>query len=218
MKIYLLPGLGADRRMYTPQLKIFPQAEVLEHLKPNKNETLQVYSTRVAELIDKSSPFILIGTSLGGMVALELSKLIRPEKLILIATVKNRNEMPAFIRSMKYLHLHKLIKGNHYKMFNTLLVKRLDNRRDSTAASLIKQMTIDTSPEFIEWAVDAVIKWQGVDTSDLNYVHIHGTKDQLFPISKIQNSIPITGGSHIMNLTMSQQVNQVLIQHLQPYL
>ena len=214
MKVYLIPGLGADKRMYEKQMKIMPEATVLEHLAPIKGEKLNEYALRFAALIDTSTPFILIGTSLGGIIAMELSRLIKPDKIILIASVKDRSELPLFMRSMRYLNLHKLISGNVFKRFNNLLAKRLDSRGDSSAAKLIKAMTNDADPHFIDWAVNAIVQWQPSQQYRSDIIHIHGTNDQLFPFSKIKNAILIKNGSHVMNITMSEQVNRVLLEVL----
>ena len=64
------------------------------------------------------------------------------------------------------------------------MVKRLTNRGDSAAGQLIKDMTADTNPAFISWAINAIINWnpEGINTDKV--IHIHGTADQLFPYSK----------------------------------
>jgi len=214
MDIYLIPGLGADKRMYAAQLKVLPHAKVLEHLDPIKGESLTQYAHRVAEKIDTSRPFALVGTSLGGIISIELSRILKPEKIVLIASVKNRKEMPLFIRAMRVLKMHRLIPGNGFKRFNNLMVKRLDSRGDSPAAEVIKQMTIDCNPEFIEWAVNAIIHWQPPVDYRHDIVHIHGTNDQLFPIQKIRNAVAIKNGSHVMNMTMSYEVNKALLEAL----
>lgn len=206
----MIPGLGADKRMYAPQLRAFPNALVLEHLPSCKGESIADYALRFIPLINTTQPFVLLGTSLGGMVAVELSRVLQPQKIILIASVKNRSEMPYFIRSMKYLHLHQPLSGNFYKRFNSLLISRLDNNRHSTVAELIYQMTADARPEFIEWAIDAVIRWDPPEDYRSDIVHLHGTKDLLFPYSRIKNAIPVSNGSHVMNLTMSVEVNRIL--------
>lgn len=211
MKIYLIPGLGADRRMYEWQLKLFPEAEVIEHLPVIKGETITDYAKRIGTRIETFSPFILIGTSLGGIISMELSRFLQPEKIILLSSVKNRTELPLFIRSMKYLKLHRLVSGKAYKRFNTLMVKRLYNRKNSEAAEIIKAMTTDAPAGFIEWAIDAVIKWNPPVEYRNDIVHIHGTKDQLFPFTKIKNAIAINNGSHVMNMTMSHEVNAALL-------
>lgn len=210
MKIYLIPGLGADKRMYQPQLKLWPEAEVLEHLTPVRGETLTQYAARLAPSIDTAAPFILIGTSLGGMISLELTKYVKPEKVILIASVKGRDELPTFIRSMRYLNFHRLIPPGIYKHVNGLMAARLDSRRDSSVASLIREMTIDASPLFIDWAINAVINWKPAFILPENLVHIHGSNDTLFPLKYIKQPIIIKNGSHVMNLTLSAEVNKAL--------
>lgn len=214
MDIYLIPGLGADKRMYAQQLKVWPQARVLEHLAPIKGQSLANYAVRLAGEIDDSRPFALVGTSLGGIVCMELSRILKPQKIVLIASIKNRREMPLFIRSMRLLNLHRMVSGNGFKSFNSLMVKRLDSRGDSPAAEVIRQMTEDCSAEFIEWAVNAIINWHPPVDYRNDIVHIHGTKDQLFPIQKIINPVVIKNGSHVMNMTMSYEVNRALMEAL----
>ena len=200
--------------MYAPQLKVLPHAIVLEHLAPVTNENMTQYAMRMAQSIDTSLPFSLVGTSLGGIVAMELSRILKPERVVLLATVKNRSEMPGLIRAMSLLNLHRLISGTQFKNFNQLLVKRLDSRGDSPAATVISQMTNDASAGFIDWAVNAIVNWHPPETYRSDIVHIHGTKDQLFPIHKIKNAIPIQNGSHVMNMTMSYEVNKALLSAL----
>lgn len=211
MKIYLIPGLGADHRMYQYQLQVLPGAEVLEHFLPPAGSTLGDYASLMAEKIDTSSPFVLIGTSLGGMVSMELSRILTPERVVLISSVKNRNELPLFIRAMKYLKLHRSISGDGYKRFNKLAAKRLDGRSDTEAAALIMAMMNDIPAGFIEWAVDAVVKWAPPVTHRMDIVHIHGTNDQLFPHTRISNAWLVDGGTHIMNITKPAEVNNLLL-------
>ncbi|MFN8286216.1 MAG: alpha/beta hydrolase [Chitinophagales bacterium] len=211
MNVYLIPGLGADKRMYINQLKLFPEAVVLEHLHVITDNNLADYAQRFLPLIDTSKPFVLIGTSLGGMIAQELSRSIKPEKLILISTIKGRHEMPFFIRSMKQLRLHRLLTGENFLRFNSVMAKRLDSRGDSPAAELIMQMSKDAHPRFVEWAINAVIHWQGPQQHYPQTIHIHGTNDKLFPHSKIKNAWLVQGGSHVMNMTMSEEVNRLIL-------
>jgi pimeloyl-ACP methyl ester carboxylesterase len=215
MKVYLIPGLGADRRMYANQLAVLGNAEVLEHLPAQKGETLHDYAKRFVPRIDSTAPFALVGTSLGGIISVELSRLVKPEKVIVIASIKNRSEMPAFIRAMRYLRLHRALSGNGFKRFNKLAARRLVNRGDKMAASAFIEMLNDTPAEFIEWAMDAVIHWKPTEeVSNTNIYHIHGTSDFLFPYAKVKNAIAIENGSHVMNMTKSKEVNRVLLEIL----
>jgi pimeloyl-ACP methyl ester carboxylesterase len=72
MNIYLISGLGADKRVFS---KLgFSTNHVIKHIewiKPNSNEDLSSYARRLARQIDESKPFFLVGVSFGGMIAVE---------------------------------------------------------------------------------------------------------------------------------------------------
>jgi len=77
--IYLIPGQGSDERIYN---KIeFPGNYEVVHIKyemPNENENMSAYAQRLAQQIKEENGFILIGVSLGGMIATEIAELKNP--------------------------------------------------------------------------------------------------------------------------------------------
>ncbi len=210
-KVYLIPGLGADGRMYMPQMRVLSNAIVLEHQKPMVGESLVAYAGRLAAKIDTSEPFILVGTSLGGILAVEIARIVNPEKVILISSVKHRGEMPVWIRAMKHLKLHRLLSGPSFIKFSNANVNRLITKRDTTVAKLLVEMHNSADPEFVGWAIDQVVRWNGAKDYRKDIIHIHGTRDQLFPHKNIKNAIHITGGSHVMGLTQAHDVNKALL-------
>jgi surfactin synthase thioesterase subunit len=52
------------------------------------------YAKKLSHQIDTTQPFILIGVSLGGMLATEMTDFIQPEKTIIISSAKNKYELP----------------------------------------------------------------------------------------------------------------------------
>ncbi|MBS1686605.1 MAG: alpha/beta hydrolase [Bacteroidetes bacterium] len=213
-KIYLIPGLGADRRMYEPQTRILERYEVLEHQKPLPGENIKTYAQRLSARIDTSEPFILIGTSLGGILSMEIARILKPEKVILISSVKHRGELPLWIRIMKYLRLHKLLSGKRFIDFSKSNIRLLITKRDTRVAKLLLDMHEDADPHFVEWAINEVIHWDGSADHRPDVVHIHGTKDRLFPFSNVKNAIAITGGSHVMGCTQPADVNEAILKAL----
>lgn len=211
--IYLLPGLGADRRMYLSLLKKMPHAMVLEWEKPAKTDTLHTYAKKLIEKVDKTKPFVLVGTSLGGIVSIEMSKILQPEKLVLVATVKSRNEIPPYFKALRYVPLHRIISGKNFKRFNMAKALTIHNKRSTRASKLIIDMTKDADDFFIEWAVNQVLNWNNSEEPS-NYIHIHGTNDELFPIRYIKNCIPVKGGSHVMNLFLANEVDRLIMEHM----
>jgi pimeloyl-ACP methyl ester carboxylesterase len=213
-RIYLIPGMGADARMYEPQLRVLPNCLVLEHQAPLPGETIREYAQRFAAHIDTSEPFILVGTSLGGMISIELSKILKPDKVILISSVKHRGELPAWMRAMKHLNLHKLISGRRFIKVSILGAQKLLMKRDTRIARLIIDMHTDADPAFIEWAMNAVINWEAPADHRDDVIHIHGTRDSLFPYKNARGAIAVKGGTHIMGLTQAHDVNRILLEHI----
>src|SRR4051812_19762115 len=87
-RLILLPGLGADERMFAPQRATFPRLEVPRWLTPQPRESLPDYARRMAAGIDPSEPLFLGGSSFGGMVALEMARHVRPRAVFLIGSCR----------------------------------------------------------------------------------------------------------------------------------
>lgn len=93
--IYLLPGQGADERLFD-SLKIDSRFEIrhVNWVTPPKHASMKDFAHILSVQIDTTMPFILIGTSLGGMVATEMCDFLQPEKIILISSAKSKYELP----------------------------------------------------------------------------------------------------------------------------
>lgn len=88
-KIYILSGLGVDRRVFDKIDFGDLDVEFVDWITPLRNETLEDYTKRISLKITTENP-VLIGLSFGGMVAVEISKIIKTKKIILIASAKNK--------------------------------------------------------------------------------------------------------------------------------
>lgn len=209
--VYLIPGLGGDKRMYAGQLAKFPHTKVLEFIRPNPKEDFTSYAKRLAEGIDTSKDFILVGVSLGGLLAQEIANIYPPKKTIIISSVKSREELPLWMRCFKHFPVQKVIPGKVYLWAFMILVwlKTLFTRSNSVIGNL-KNMARDADPVFVYWAVNQVINWQN-PISDFKPYHIHGNKDFLFPIRRLKAvGTVVDKGTHAMILTHVKDINQAL--------
>jgi len=215
MNTYLIPGLGGDKRMYAGQLKKFKHTKVLEFIPPQKNESISHYAKRLAEGIDKTQPFILIGVSLGGILVQEISKFYKPHKAILISSVKTRKELPLWMRFFKYFPLQKIIPGKAYLWAFMLMISlKTITKRSTHIIANLKNMAKDANPRFVYWAVNQVVNWQE-PAGDFQPIHIHGNNDFLFPIKRIQQvNLEVKNGTHVMILTHVSEINTFLAKHL----
>ena len=90
MKLYAISGLGADERVFQ-FLKLNHKLIPLPWLTPEKNESIEKYAKRMAEMINTEDEFGILGLSFGGLVAVELSKLLNPKVTVLISSAETKD-------------------------------------------------------------------------------------------------------------------------------
>ncbi len=111
---YLIGGIATDVLLYKHQLNHIPNSIYLPFPKHDAGDIMESYVLKFIPSIDQTKPFNLVGCSMGGIMVMELLNHIHPERVILISSVKCRNEIPLRLRQLKYTHLHKLLSGKAF--------------------------------------------------------------------------------------------------------
>jgi len=207
--IYLLAGQGADERLF--KNLDFPEQYNVNYIKysvPTSEKSLAEYACTLSNQIDQSKPFILIGVSLGGMIATEMCDFMSPEKTIIIASAKNANELPKSFNFQKKVPLYKLAGKRNVKWGARFLqpIVEPDRRKEKDT---FKAMLKDKDPEFLLRTIPMIMTWEREQSCD-DIIHIHGTKDHTIPFKNVQSDYQIDGGSHMMTLTESDKLNGIL--------
>jgi esterase/lipase len=172
-----------------------------------KHESLENYVKRLGKNILHQNP-VLIGVSFGGIIVQELSKIVQAKKIIIISSVKNKNEFP---KRLKFLQVSKL-----YKLFPT---KRISEINDFSKYNFTEYLEKKSNlynkymgvrnEKYLDWAIYNVLHWKSEDYFE-NVIHIHGSKDEIFPIKYIKNCIEIKDGNHAMIITKAKKINRIL--------
>ncbi len=211
MKIYFISGLGADERAF--QKLVLPESWNIIHLnwiEAQNNDTLESYVIRFSKLIDTSEPFAFVGLSFGGIVSIELNKIIKPTKTIIISSITTKYELPLQYQLIATLNLHKLVPAfmlnQVYPFTNWYFGTKSKEER-----SLLKTIIHDTPPAFLKWAIHEIINWKN-KIIPLNTFHIHGTQDKIFPISKIKPHFTVKKGGHFMVYSNADTVSKIIIE------
>ncbi len=207
-KIYFISGLGADRRVFA-NLKIdHPSQSHIEWEIPFKNESLQDYCKRLMAQMDLNSEIILIGVSFGGIIAQEITKIIPVRKIIIISSIKNNSEKDWQLRLSGKLSLHKVFPASVLKFLNKLTADYYFGIKSKDESLLLRRIIDDANPIFNEWAIDQILKWDNASNNEL--LHIHGTKDKIFPVSRIENHLPIKDGGHFMIYNRADEISLLI--------
>ena len=213
--IYLIPGHGSDYRIFSKWTLDGFETRHVELITPERRELMPDYSRRLAEQIDTSVPFILIGVSFGGMNSVEMCKFLSPERIIIISSAKTWDELPFRYRILRLLRLDKIFPARCYIAL-ARVGRRLFESDYLREKSVFKQMLQDKDPRFVKRAMHGATRWRNTVYPD-SVVHIHGTKDHTIPIRNIENVIAVEGGSHMMTLTEADRVSGIVNEILDEY-
>ncbi len=213
MKVYFISGLAADCRVFKyVQLPDGFETCHLDWIKPNPNESLQSYSVRLAQSIDTSEPFALVGLSMGGMIATEIAKIYPAAACILLCSVPTHLHMPGYYKWVFALKLHKLVPIGFLKKASML--KRGFTPDSVADKALLKEVIRDSDPSFIRWAMHAILSWHNEIIPDSLW-HIHGTRDEILPIRFTKPTHIVEGGNHLMIMSKAPSLNAFLKTALQ---
>jgi pimeloyl-ACP methyl ester carboxylesterase len=208
MNIYFIPGLGADKRIFR-NITVHEDATsyYLDWIAPLKNETLVSYALRLAEKIDTSRPFIVVGLSLGGMLGAEIVNRFPMGKLAIVSSVASSQHLPFYYRMAGKIYLQRMIPISLLKSVS--LMKRLFTAETPEQKAYLKMAIREVDPSFVRWGLDAIVKWRG-KAMDKDYIHIHGSSDEILPLRYCKPTHVIKGGGHLMILTRNKEINEIL--------
>lgn len=208
MKVYFIPGIGADYRLFTHIL--LPEGYTASHIHwidPLDKEKLSDYAFRLSGQIDQSEPFILIGLSLGGMMAVEIAKRLDPTCTILVSSIPVKAHLPGYFRLAGKLGLGKLISPSFMKAATK--AKYALSMRSAANRRLMYDIIRAGDDHFIRWAINAVLEWENKEVPQRVY-HIHGTRDEIFPIGLTTPTHIVEKGDHNFVVSRPEILNQML--------
>jgi len=207
-RVYLIPGLGADGTIFRKlRFPAYCKPVCLNWIKPLAGESLHSYAGRMGAAIDRDQPFILVGMSLGGMLATELAAMTQPVCTILLSSVPSPEHLPRLYRLAGKAGVHRLIPVNLFRYGS--LIKRWFTGEKKEDKTLLKRMIRSSDPAFIKWAVHAVLTWKGCPCRG-SFYHIHGDRDGILPYRCTQPTHTIVKGTHMMVLTRAAEVSALI--------
>lgn len=210
-EVYVFSGLGADYRVFQNiELNDFNLNHIL-WIPPLNNESIAAYAKRLLSQIKTPNP-VLIGLSFGGIIAVEVAKLIETNKVILISSIKSKYEIPPYFRLAGKFKLHRLLPAKFLKTVNFLSYWffGIETKMDK---QLLKQILFDTNPQFLKWAINEIVMWKNEIILN-NIYHIHGDDDHILPSFYIKPDVLIPKGGHFMILNKAEQIEAILNTHL----
>lgn len=207
--VYFMPGMAANPSIFE-YIKLPPdqfETHFLEWQIPDPQETLAEYAERMCILV-KHDNVVLIGVSFGGILVQEMKAFLKTRKLIIVSSVKTRDELPMRMKLLR--------KTGAYKLLPTQLASNIDalakyafGKVVTKRIELYKKYLSVSDKRYLDWAIKQIIFWDRHEI-DEEVIHIHGEKDAVFPLKNLSDPLIVNGGTHIMIINKYKWFNENL--------
>lgn len=204
--LILLPGMGADARMFAPLRAVLPQLVTPNWIEPERNEPLTEYACRLAQTVDPGRPCFVGGASFGGVVALEMSVALKARACFLIGSIRSADSRPWRV---KLLHPVTPLVGMLPQM-SPWLVRLVGGWLRSPTRGVMTQLG-EADARFLKWAARAILTWRpSPETARVRVCQIHGERDRVFPVRMVKPDHVVSGAGHLISITHPQPVVEFL--------
>ncbi|MEO8960472.1 MAG: alpha/beta hydrolase [Ginsengibacter sp.] len=205
--IYCISGFAADERVFAHLNFGENSIHFIPWKIPQYEESIESYAHRMCEDILHPNP-VLLGLSFGGMMSIEIAKEIPVAKIILISSVSTLRELPLYMKIAGKLRLNHLVPLRPYSFLEPWENYTL-GAHTPEEKQLVREYRQHLNLQYSDWAIEQVLNWKN-KWFPKNVVHIHGTKDHIFPIKNIKADFVIKGGGHLMLMNKAGEINEIL--------
>jgi pimeloyl-ACP methyl ester carboxylesterase len=213
--LILIPGMGADERIFRAQKAAFGLVRVPNWIPPTRNETLIAYARRFAGAVDPHRPCYIGGASFGGVLALEMASYLDARAVFLIGSIRSPREMAWLIRSSR--PMSRLALALPFPLVRSLARASLysaGNYSSIGTRSLLTQVA-DADADFLRWATRALLGWTpSAEIGRLPIHQIHGGNDRVFPASRSRADVIVPGAGHLLSVTHADLVNSFIAERI----
>lgn len=181
--------MGANSKMYQGAWLDLNHATYIDW-PPYKGEaSLSELAIRVATHYKIQGNDILIGSSMGGMVALEISKLLLLDRVVLVGSAIDVSEMNLLLTL-----LAPFVDFAPIEFF-----QKFAGRHDS----LFQQMFASSDAVFMRTMCKAISTWDGYPGNLTRITRIHGEKDKVIKCPR--DCHVIKGAGHLVPITHARE-------------
>jgi len=211
-RLVLVPGLGVDSRLFYRQREEFPDVIVPEWLEPERGESLAHYAERLAASVDavERGPVVLGGLSLGGMLALEMSRHLKSRAVVLIASCRSPAAVCGPLHWAERLgrEIPSVVVG--WSLGLAPMVCGRGGGIGPADRKLLSEMVSQVPVPLLRWGARAIMEWPGAEDVAAPVHHIHGDCDWVIPLRCVEPTVVVPGGSHVLNLSHPREVTGLL--------
>lgn len=212
MNLYLIPGMGADHRLFS-KLDLQPHTvHLLDWVPAGDEMTISDYASLMLDRVKTENDNVFIGVSMGGIVALEMAKISRPRAVVLISAPAASREFSNLLKWGRHLHIDKWISARMLKKLSAVfeVAMQFQSREGKI---LFREMLKSCDEDFLKWSIGAVLNWESVEKPK-KFIQLVGDKDIVFPLWKMNAPVVVPNAGHLAVFESAENVSV----HIRRYL
>ncbi|MCP3922484.1 MAG: alpha/beta hydrolase [Desulfobacterales bacterium] len=192
-RTFILPGMGADSSMY--------QSKEYDNIKGviftdwpsyNGEKTIEDVAERIIHQHKITNHDIVGGSSLGGIIAIEIARKLEIKKILLIGSATTPDKINSILKNLSIF-----VNITPLDLFKELSLKFNNDNR-------ILEMFGNADSDFVREMCNAVFLWKGLEGYKGEVCKIHGETDRvIYPDS---DAHIISNGGHLIAMTHSKLV------------
>lgn len=216
-QVYCISGLGADERIFCKLQVPGSSFHFVRWVQPLAAETIETYASRLAGQIEHENP-VLIGVSFGGMMAIELAKILPVNKVVILSSIKSSAELPRWMKLSGKYSLDRLLPSKPLHSIRPLKALRpIQNYFLGTESeeekAIANHFRDNVDPVYLRWSIHQVLNWQNEWRPEKLY-HLHGSRDHIFPLKHVRPTHVIPDAGHFMVMNKCEEINGILTEIL----
>jgi pimeloyl-ACP methyl ester carboxylesterase len=208
--LLLLPGLGADARLFQRQAAAMPGTIFTPPWPPlRRDDSLADFARRLAASLPADLPRVIGGASFGGMVALELAAIIGARTVVLLGSCTGPEAVSPTLRMLGRSLVGLPESTLRVRPWMLPFLSPPLGPLGSTERHLLLEMAATVDPAFLKWGCEAILSWQPA-VHGASVFHLHGSADRIIPVDRVRPTQIVQGAGHVLTLSHPAETTEFL--------
>lgn len=131
--------------------------------------------------ISSRANLVLIGQSIGAIVAIEVARRLPVAGLVIISAISDYRQMPLFYRMAGRLGLTRMVSIPLLRKLQPILYLRWPGKKGAAERIKYNRMLKSGRSDLLWWGQHQLARWRGKAPAGIPSLRIHGAADKVFP-------------------------------------
>lgn len=212
-KIFFIPGLGANEKVFDNIGDLNCDQIKIKWLDNLEDESINEYSRRLIEAYDIGENDIVAGLSFGGILAQEIARILYHKEVILISSFRDIKDLKPLYRFGLKTGLYKLTPGFRIPIVDEIIAYNL-NSENQESKPILKEMLEHTDYNLLKWSLEKIAQLPSASNDSFITHNIIGNNDKILQTWSNEYTTIIEGGSHFMVYEKADEVTSTILKIL----